>query len=61
MLGISRVTLHHLTANDPSFPKKRYIGARKVAYVQSEIEAFIKEESKKRQETRVRSIKAEIH
>lgn len=52
MLGVSRVTLHQLTKTDPSFPKKRYIGTRKVGFLKSEVEEFIQEKSKKRPENR---------
>jgi len=48
MLGISRTTLWRTAKNDPSFPKKRYISANRVGFVESEIHDWIEKATQPR-------------
>lgn len=37
MLGISRTTLWRTVKRDPSFPRKRYISANRVGFIEAEV------------------------
>jgi len=48
ILGISRTTLWRTLKKDPSFPKKRYISANRVGFVESEIYDWIEKATQPR-------------
>lgn len=39
--GMSRSTIYKLEKNDPSFPRRRHLIGRRVAYIESEIDQWL--------------------
>lgn len=39
--GLSRSTIFNLEKNDPSFPRRRHLVGRRVAYIESEVDQWL--------------------